>query len=41
MLEQKHFKDNSEAEKRNPSAELVEPFLEKADQKIVALAKLF
>ena len=41
MLEQKQFENSWEVEKRNPSVEQVEPFLEKVVQKSVALAKTF
>ena len=41
MLEQKQFKNSWEVEKRNPSVEQEEPFLEKVIQKSVALAKTF
>ena len=43
MWEQKQFGNNWEVEKRNLSVEPLEPdsFLEKVDQKTVALAKTF
>ena len=39
MLEQEQFENSWEVEKRNPSVEQEEPFLEKVVQKSVALAK--
>ena len=41
MLEQKQFENSWEMEKRNPSVEQEEPFLEKIVQKSVALPKTF
>ena len=41
MLEQKQFENSWKVEKRNPSIEQKEPFLEKVVQNPVALAKTF
>ena len=41
MLEQEQLENSWEVEKRNPSVEQEEPFLEKIVQKSVALAKTF
>ena len=39
MLKQKQFENSWEVQKRNPSVELDEPFLQKVGRKTLALAK--